>query len=311
MSLDFHKNDKIFIAGHNGLVGSSIHHLLKKNYKNIIIADKKELDLIDQNQVRKFFKKNKIDIIILAAAKVGGINANQTKPVEFLYNNTMINMNVIRSAYESNIKKIIYLGSSCIYPRNANQPIKEEYLLNSPLEKTNEAYALAKISGLKLCHYYNINYKTSYRCLMPTNIYGKNDNFDTEFGHVIPALIAKFRNAKKNKRDVTVWGNGSAKREFLHVDDLAESVLFLMKLSHKKFMQASYQSYFNVGSGEEISIKSLISLLKKIFNYNPKIIYDKNKPNGTLRKKLNSSRLLKLGWKPKIKLIDGLKKIIQ
>ncbi len=311
MSLDFDKNDKIFIAGHNGLVGSSIHHLLKKNYKNIIIADKKELDLIDQNQVRKFFKKNKIDIIILAAAKVGGINANQTKPVEFLYNNTMINMNVIRSAYESNIKKIIYLGSSCIYPRNANQPIKEEYLLNSPLEKTNEAYALAKISGLKLCHYYNINYKTSYRCLMPTNIYGKNDNFDTEFGHVIPALISKFRNAKRNKRDVTVWGNGSAKREFLHVDDLAESVLFLMKLSHKKFMQASYQSYFNVGSGEEISIKSLISLLKKIFNYNPKIIYDKNKPNGTLRKKLNSSRLLKLGWKPKIKLIDGLKKIIQ
>ena len=311
MSLNFNKKDVIFLAGHRGLVGSSIYKLLKKKYSNIIIAPKNKLNLINQDQVRIFLKKNKVDIIIIAAAKVGGINANQTKPVEFLYNNTMINMNIIHSAYENNIKKIIYLGSSCIYPRNSKQPIKEEYLLNSSLEKTNEAYALAKISGLKLCHYYNINYNTSYRCLMPTNIYGKNDNFDTEFGHVIPSLIAKFKNAKKFNKHVTVWGNGLAKREFLHVDDLAESVLFLMKLSHKDFMKYSFQSYFNVGSGEEISIKNLIILLKKIFKFNPKINYDKNKPNGTLRKKLNSNRLRKLGWRPKIKLIDGLKEIIQ
>ena len=223
----------------------------------------------------------------------------------------MIAFNLIHTAFKNNIKKLIFLGSSCIYPRNCKQPIKEEYLLTSSLEPTNDAYAIAKIAAIKLCHYYNQNKKTSYRCLMPTNIYGLNDNFDPNFGHVIPSLITKFKNSKSNNSEVIIWGDGKPKREFLHVNDLAEAVKFTMEISHRQFMSNSYNSYFNVGSNEEISIKLLVNLLKKLFNHNFKIKYDSSMPNGTLRKKLNSNRLNKLGWKSKIKLKKGLSDLIQ
>ena len=312
MSLNFHKKDKIFLSGHNGLVGSAIYEILKKNgYNNIITASKKKLDLRNQQKVQKFFLNNKIDAVIIAAAKVGGINDNNLNKIDYLYDNTMIAFNLIHTAFKNNIKKLIFLGSSCIYPRNCKQPIKEEYLLTSSLEPTNDAYAIAKIAAIKLCHYYNQNKKTSYRCLMPTNIYGLNDNFDPNFGHVIPSLITKFKNSKSNNSEVTIWGDGKPKREFLHVNDLAEAVKFTMEISHRKFMRNSYKSYFNVGSNEEISIKLLVNLLKKLFNHNFKIKYDSSMPNGTLRKKLNSNRLNKLGWKSKIKLEKGLSDLIQ
>ena len=312
MSLNFHKKDKIFLSGHNGLVGSAIYEILKKNgYNNIITASKKKLDLRNQQKVQKFFLNNKIDAVIIAAAKVGGINDNNLNKIDYLYDNTMIAFNLIHTAFKNNIKRLIFLGSSCIYPRNCKQPIKEEYLLTSSLEPTNDAYAIAKIAAIKLCHYYNQNKKTSYRCLMPTNIYGLNDNFDPNFGHVIPSLITKFKNSKSNNSEVIIWGDGKPKREFLHVNDLAEAVKFTMEISHTQFMSNSYNSYFNVGSNEEISIKSLVNLLEKLFNHNFKIKYDSSMPNGTLRKKLNSNRLNKLGWKSKIKLEKGLSDLIQ
>ena len=312
MSLNFHKKDKIFLSGHNGLVGSAIYEILKKNgYHNIITASKKKLDLRNQQKVQKFFLNNKIDAVIIAAAKVGGINDNNLNKIDYLYDNTMIAFNLIHTAFKNNIKRLIFLGSSCIYPRNCKQPIKEEYLLTSSLEPTNDAYAIAKIAAIKLCHYYNQNKKTSYRCLMPTNIYGLNDNFDPNFGHVIPSLITKFKNSKSNNSEVIIWGDGKPKREFLHVNDLAEAVKFTMEISHRQFMSNSYNSYFNVGSNEEISIKSLVNLLEKLFNHKFKIKYDSSMPNGTLRKKLNSNRLNKLGWKSKIKLKKGLADLIQ
>ena len=312
MSLNFHKKDKIFLSGHNGLVGSAIYEILKKNgYNNIITASKKKLDLRNQQKVQKFFLNNKIDAVIIAAAKVGGINDNNLNKIDYLYDNTMIAFNLIHTAFKNNIKRLIFLGSSCIYPRNCKQPIKEEYLLTSSLEPTNDAYAIAKIAAIKLCHYYNQNKKTSYRCLMPTNIYGLNDNFDPNFGHVIPSLITKFKNSKSNNSEVIIWGDGKPKREFLHVNDLAEAVKFTMEISHRQFMSNSYNSYFNVGSNEEISIKLLVNLLEKLFNHNFKIKYDSSMPNGTLRKKLNSNRLNKLGWKSKIKLKKGLSDLIQ
>ncbi len=312
MSLNFNKKDKIFLCGHQGLVGSAIYEKLKKNgYKNIITESKKKLDLRNQQKVEKFFSNNEINALIIAAARVGGINDNNKNKVDYLYDNTMIAFNLIKTAYNNNIKKIIFLGSSCIYPRNCKQPIKEEYLLTSPLEPTNDAYAIAKIAAIKLCHYFNENKKTSYRCLMPTNIYGLNDNFDPNLGHVIPSLITKFKNAKINNSEVVIWGNGKPKREFLHVNDLAEAVKFIMEISHINFTKNSYSSYFNVGSNEEISIKLLVNILKKIFNHDFKIRYDSSMPNGMLRKKLNSNRLNKLGWKSKIKLKKGLLDIVQ
>ena len=312
MSLNFHKKDKIFLSGHNGLVGSAIYEILKKNgYNNIITASKKKLDLRNQQKVQKFFLNNKIDAVIIAAAKVGGINDNNLNKIDYLYDNTMIAFNLIHTAFKNNIKRLIFLGSSCIYPRNCKKPIKEEYLLTSSLEPTNDAYAIAKIAAIKLCHYYNQNKKTSYRCLMPTNIYGLNDNFDPNFGHVIPSLITKFENSKSNNSEVIIWDDGIPKREFLHVNDLAEAVKFTMEISHRQFMSNSYNSYFNVGSNEEISIKLLVNLLEKLFNHNFKIKYDSSMPNGTLRKKLNSNRLNKLGWKSKIKLKKGLADLIQ
>ena len=311
MSLNFNKNDKIFLSGHNGLVGSAILSNLKNNgYKNIITVSKNNLDLRDQKKVQKFFLNKKIDAVIIASAKVGGINANNLHKVDYLFDNTLIAFNLINTAFINNIKKIIFLGSSCIYPRNCKQPIREEYLLTSPLELTNEAYAIAKISSMKLCQYYNENNNTSYRCLMPTNIYGFNDKFDPNLGHVIPSLITKFSNAKKNNSHVIIWGNGKPKREFLHVDDLAEAVKFVMNLPHKEFMKHSYNSFLNVGSNEEVSISRLVNMLKKIYNYTGKIQYDRLMPNGTLRKKLNSKRINNLGWNSKINLKDGLTNLV-
>lgn len=295
------KKSKIYIAGHRGLVGSAILRKLKeKGYKNIIVKSHQELDLSNQTAVDTFFKKYKPEYVFLAAAKVGGILANKEKPAEFIYKNLMIAANVINAAYKYKVEKLLFLGSSCIYPRLAPQPIKEEYLLTSPLEKTNEAYAIAKIAGLKLCEFYNRQYKTNYISVMPTNLYGPNDNFDLNSSHVLPALIRKFHDAKmKNNKSVTLWGSGRPKREFLHVDDLAEATIFLMN-------KYNGQEIINIGCGEDLSIKELANKVKAITGYRGKIVWDKNKPDGTPRKLLNIDKLKKLGWKPKINLDKGI-----
>ncbi|NLZ74793.1 GDP-L-fucose synthase [Candidatus Falkowbacteria bacterium] len=295
------KKSKIYVAGHRGLVGSAILRKLKeKGYKNIIVKSHQELDLLNQAAVDTFFKKYKPEYVFLAAAKVGGILANKEKPAEFIYENLMIAANVINAAYKYKVKKLLFLGSSCIYPRLAPQPIKEEYLLTSPLEKTNEAYAIAKIAGLKLCEFYNRQYKTNYISVMPTNLYGPNDNFDLNSSHVLPALIRKFHDAKmKNNKSVTLWGSGRPKREFLHVDDLAEATIFLMN-------KYNGQEIINIGCGEDLSIKELANKVKAITGYKGKIIWDKTKPDGTPRKLLNIDKLKKLGWKPKINLDKGI-----
>lgn len=295
------KNSKIYIAGHKGLVGSAIiRNLQKRGYKNLITKDHRELDLTNQAAVEAFFKKYKPEYVFLAAAKVGGILANKEKPAEFIYENLQIAINVINTAYKYKVKKLLFLGSSCIYPRLAPQPIKEEYLLTSPLEKTNEAYAIAKIAGLKLCEFYNQQYGTNYISVMPTNLYGPNDNFDLTTSHVLPALIRKFHEAKINKKpQITLWGTGKAKREFLHVDDLAEALIFLMN-------KYNGQEIINIGYGQDLSIKELADKIKAITGYRGKILWDKNQPDGTPRKLLNIERLKKLGWKPKINLDRGI-----
>ena len=272
------KKSKIYVAGHRGLVGSAILRKLKeKGYKNIIVKSHQELDLLNQAAVDTFFKKYKPEYVFLAAAKVGGILANKEKPAEFIYENLMIAANVINAAYKYKVKKLLFLGSSCIYPRLAPQPIKEEYLLTSPLEKTNEAYAIAKIAGLKLCEFYNRQYKTNYISVMPTNLYGPNDNFDLNSSHVLPALIRKFHDAKmKNNKSVTLWGSGRPKREFLHVDDLAEATIFLMN-------KYNGQEIINIGCGEDLSIKELANKVKAVTGYRGKVVWDKSKPDGTLR----------------------------
>ena len=295
------KTSKIYIAGHRGLVGSAIIRKLKeKGYNNLITQEHRKLDLTNQAAVEAFFKKNKPEYVFLAAAKVGGIMANKTYPAEFIYENLMIATNVINSAYKYKVKKLVFLGSSCIYPRLAPQPIKEEYLLTSYLEPTNEAYAIAKIAGLKLCAFYNQQYKTNYISAMPTNLYGPNDNFDLNSSHVLPALIRKFHEAKmRGDKSVTLWGSGRPKREFLHVDDLAEALIFLMN-------KYNGQEIVNVGCGEDLSIKELANKVKVITGYQGKIVWDKNKPDGTPRKLLDVSRIKKLGWKPKTNLDRGL-----
>lgn len=295
------KNSKIYIAGHKGLVGSAIIRCLKKEgYKNLITKDHRELDLINQADVEAFFKKYKPEYVFLSAAKVGGILANKEKPAEFIYENLMMAANIINTAYKYKVKKLLFLGSSCIYPRLAPQPIKEEYLLTSSLEKTNEAYAIAKIAGLKLCEFYNKQYGTNYISVMPTNLYGPNDNFDLTSSHVLPALIRKFHEAKiKGDKSITLWGSGRPKREFLHVDDLAQALIFLMN-------KYNGQEIINVGCGEDLSIKELANKVKAITGYKGKIVWDKSKPDGTPRKLLNIERLKKLGWKPKINLDKGI-----
>ncbi len=297
------KNAKIFVAGHNGLVGSAIvRNLLADGYKNILTIEKSELDLTDQLAVSNFFTKEKPEYVFLAAAKVGGIMANSTYPADFIYQNLQIQNNIIHSAYLNKVKKLLFLGSSCIYPRNCPQPIKEEYLLTGSLETTNEAYAIAKIAGLKLCEYYNKQYGTKYLSVMPTNLYGINDNFDLTSSHVLPALIRRFHEAKINNQEkVTVWGSGSVYREFLYVDDLAEACIFLMNNSEDTTL-------VNIGTGEDLTIKELANLIKKIVGYSGEIDWDTSKPDGTPKKLLDVSKLNNLGWKYRTPLEEGLKK---
>lgn len=295
-------DSKIYIAGHNGLVGSAIIRTLKKNnFHNLIIRSSKELDLRDQAAVNSFFQQETPEYIFLAAAKVGGILANNTYPAEFIYDNMMIAFNIINSAYLHRVKKLLFLGSSCIYPKFAAQPIKEEYLLNGILEPTNEAYAIAKISGLELCKFYRQQYSCDFISAMPTNLYGINDNFDLNSSHVLPALIRKFHEAKiNNNPEVVLWGTGKALREFLFVDDLADALLFLMKNYSEKI-------HINVGTEEDLTINDLAIMIKDIIQYEGKIVYDKSKPDGTARKLLDVSKLHSLGWKHKTSLFDGIK----
>tara|TARA_E500000178_G_scaffold349593_1_gene406804 strand:- start:332 stop:1252 length:921 start_codon:yes stop_codon:yes gene_type:complete len=294
--------NKIYIAGQQGMVGSAIVRLLKKNNSNIIDCKRKDLDLTNQTHVEKWFKKNKPDIVINAAGRVGGILDNFRFIDEYIYINTMIGFNLLNCANKYGVKKFINLGSACIYPREAKQPIKESYLLSSKLEKTNEGYALAKISTLKYCEYLNQKYKKNFISLQPANLYGEGDNFDLKSSHVIPALIRKFHIAKVNsKKTVEVWGSGTVKREFLNVDDLASSVIFLL---NKK----TRHPYINVGSRDYLSIKNLSKIIKKITKYKGKIVFNKKYPDGVRERKLDTSILDKMGWKSKIKIQNGLQK---
>jgi len=296
------KDTKIYIAGHKGMVGSACWRLLeKKGYKNLIGKPSKELDLKDQQATAEFFKEEKPEVVIDAAAKVGGIWANSQFPYEFLMDNMLIQNNLISSSLNSDIKKFIFLGSSCIYPKMAKQPLKEEYLHRGPLEPTNQWYAIAKISGVKLIEAIRTQYKKDYVALMPTNLYGPGDNYDLETSHVLPAMLRKFHEAKQNYHDtVTLWGSGTPLREFLHVDDLAEGVVFSMENNLE-------ESLYNVGSGEEITIKELALLIQKIVGYKGKILWDRSKPDGTPRKLLDSAKFKNLGWESIISLENGIK----
>ena len=296
------KTSKIYVAGHNGMVGSAIVRELKKQgYNNIITKSRKDLDLINQDAVNAFFEKENPEYVFLAAARVGAIGANSTYPADFLYENMMIEMNVIHTAFKNKCKKLLFLGSSCIYPRMAEQPIKESSLLSSSLEPTNEAYALAKISGLKYCEYLNKQYGTDYISVMPTNLYGPNDNYHPTNSHVLPAFIRKFHEAKeKGLTEVTCWGDGSPLREFLYVDDLANLCVFLMN-------NYSGNETINAGTGKELSIKELANLIANIVGYNGEIKWDASKPNGTPRKLLDISKSKQLGWKYTTEIEDGIK----
>ena len=307
------KNSKIFVAGHNGLIGSSVLSLLKRSgYKSILTANRKKLDLRNEKKVDKFFKNNKPEFLIICAAKVGGIIENQNKPLEFLIDNLLIQNNLLLASKKYNLKRTGFLGSSCIYPKKSKIPIKEEYLLSGKLEKTNEAYAISKIAGLKLCSILHEDYKKDVICLMPTNVYGLNDNFDIKSSHVIPGLISKFINAKNKGTDVQIWGSGKPIREFIHVDDLANAILVSLKTSKKKLNHIFKRSlpFMNVGSGDHISIKKLAIEIKKLINFKGRIIYDKKYPDGTINKNLDSSLIKKLKWKTKIKFLSGLKKLV-
>jgi len=300
------KDAKVYVAGHRGLVGSAIMKKLKKEgYTNLVYRTSSELDLRRQEKVEEFFKEEKPDYVILAAAKVGGIQANDTYSAEFLYDNLMIETNVIDAAYQNDVKKLLFLGSSCIYPKFADQPMKEDYLLSGKLESTNEGYAVAKITGIKLCEHYNKQYNTNFISAMPTNLYGPNDNFDLKTSHVLPALIRKFHEAKVNdENEVVIWGTGKPRREFLHVDDLADSLLFLMN-------NYSGDQFVNVGVGKDISILELAELIKDIVGFDGEIVNDLSKPDGTPRKLLDVTRLNDLGWEAQISLEEGIKDTYQ
>ncbi len=295
-------NSKIYVAGHNGLVGSAIVRKLKaKGYKKIITANKSTLNLTDQKKVFQFLKKHKPKFIFIAAAKVGGIYANNKYKAEFIYNNLSIQTNLIHSAYLCGIKDLIFLGSSCVYPRNCKQPIKEEYLLNGELEGTNDAYAIAKIAGIKMCESYNLQYKTNYKSLMPTNTFGINDNYDRLNSHFFPALIRKVHQSKKNNKDLILWGNGKAKREVLYVDDLADACVYFMRKKIK-------EPFINIGTGNEYSIKEYAKIIINtiIPKNNIRIVFDLSKPNGTPRKVLDISKAKKYGWMAKMNLKESI-----
>jgi GDP-L-fucose synthase len=304
------KNKKIYLAGHNGMVGSAIlRELEKQGYKNLLYKDLSELDLRKQSDVESFFNLNKPEIVIIAAAKVGGILANSTYRAEFLYDNLMIEANLINSSYENKVEKLVFLGSSCIYPKLSPQPLKEEYLLSDYLEFTNEPYAIAKIAGIKLCENYYRQYGCNYISAMPTNLYGPYDNFNLETSHVLPALIRKFHEAKiEDKKSVTIWGTGKPLREFLYVEDLAEAIVFMMSNINATNLYENGITHLNVGSGKDISISDLALLISEITRFNGKIEYDKSKPDGTPRKLMDVSRINSLGWKYKTELKDGIAK---
>jgi GDP-L-fucose synthase len=297
------KDSKIYIAGHKGLVGSAITRSLKDHgYNDLILKTREGLDLTDRKAVSSFFAKEKPEYVFLAAAKVGGIKANEDYPADFIFNNLTIQNNVISESYKNKVKKLLFLGSSCIYPRECPQPIKEEYLLTGPLETTNDAYAIAKIAGIKMCQSYNRQYGTNYISVMPTNLYGPNDNFDLETSHVLPALIRKFHDAKlNNNSDLVLWGTGKPRREFLYVDDLAEACIFLMN---------TYDSseIINIGTGKDLMIKELAELIKGVVGFEGNIVHDISKPDGTPQKLLDVSKLHSLGWKHKTDLKEGIKK---
>lgn len=297
-------DSKIYIAGHRGMVGSAIVRALEnQGFKNLIYRTSKELDLTDQRQVQAFFENEKPEYVFLAAAKVGGIVANNTFRADFIYRNLMIQNNVIHAAYENGATKLMFLGSSCIYPKNAPQPLKEEYLLTGLLEPTNEPYAIAKIAGIKMCEAYRDQYGCNFISVMPTNLYGPNDNYDLNNSHVLPALLRKFIEAKNNgEKLVTIWGTGTPLREFLHVDDLADACLFLMKNYNEN-------EFLNIGVGHDISIMDLAKMVKEIVGFEGEIILDKSKPDGTPRKLMDVSCLTELGWKASISLEDGIKQV--
>ena len=303
---------KIFIAGHNGMVGSALVRLLKNKDVETITKDKSQLDLLNQHAVENYLKNEKIDQVYLAAAKVGGIYANNTYPVDFIYENLMIQNNIIHSAFLNGIKKLLFLGSSCIYPKNANQPMKEEELLSGKLEPTNEPYAIAKIAGIKMCESYNRQYGLShgidYRCVIPTNLYGPGDNYHPENSHVIPGLIYRFHQAKiKKLSNLSIWGTGTPKREFLYVDDMADAVMHVMNLDKKIYdKKIKPTSHINIGSERELTIKELAETIKEVVGYKWQVSFNPNKPDGSPRKLLDSGRLNSLDWKPKINLKEGL-----
>ena len=307
----FDKSAKIYVAGHRGLVGSAIcRELTLQGYENIITKSHQELDLEDQYKTEEFICDTKPDVVFLAAAKVGGIYANNTYPVDFLMSNIAIQANVIKASHKANVSRLIFLGSSCIYPKNCPQPIKEEYLLTSELEATNRPYAIAKIAGIEMCWSFNRQFKTQYLAAMPTNLYGPNDNYDLESSHVLPALIRKIHEAKiKNLPSVEIWGSGKPKREFLHADDLASCLIYLMNLEQQSFTnltKSEITPIINIGTGTEISITDLAVLIKTIIGYEGNFSFNSSKPDGTLRKVLNTSKINEYGWKSKILLKDGI-----
>ena len=297
------KNSKIYVAGHRGLVGSAIvRKLEKEGYQNLLLRASSQVDLRDQQAVKDFFEKEKPEYVFMAAAKVGGINANNTHPAEFLYDNLCIQNNVIHQSYKNQVKKLLFLGSSCIYPKNAPQPIKEEYLLSGYLEPTNDAYAIAKIAGIKMCQSYHKQYGSNFISAMPTNLYGPGDNYDLKNSHVLPALLRKFHEAKeKGEANVTIWGTGKPRREFLHSDDLAEACLFLME-------HYNDPAIINIGVGKDISIGEMAQMIKKISGFNGELVFDTSMPDGTFQKLLDVSKLNALGWQAKIGFEEGLKK---
>ena len=305
-------NDKIYIAGHRGLVGSAIvRQLESRGFTNLLMRTHKELDLTNQAQVQDFFQKEQPDYVILAAAKVGGIHANNTYPADFIYQNMMIEANVINSAYENKVKRLLFLGSTCIYPKAVEQPMREDALLTDVLEPTNEPYALAKIAGIKLCESYNRQHGTDFRSVMPTNLYGVNDNFHPENTHVIPALMRRFHEAKTNNdSEVVVWGTGNAMREFLYVDDMAAASLFVLELDEKTY-QANTQlmlSHINVGTGKDVTIREMAETMKQVVGFEGELSFDTTKPDGAPRKLIDVSRLANIGWNYSVDLKDGLTK---
>ncbi|MBN1756510.1 GDP-L-fucose synthase [bacterium] len=300
------QNSKIYIAGHNGLVGSALLTSLKeKGYRNLILREEGELDLTRQEATERFIRSCKPEYVFICAARVGGIHANRTYPADFYYINAMIANNLIHSAYQNKVTKLLFLGSSCIYPREAPQPLKEDYLLSGKLESTNEPYAIAKIAGLKMCEYYKSQYGCNFISAMPTNLYGPNDNFNLNTSHVLPALIRKFHDAKINKAEkVVIWGTGKPRREFLYIEDLAEALIFLMQNYNET-------EFINVGTGEDITIHDLALMIKEIVGFQGNLEYDSVQPDGTPRKLLEISRLRALGWEPKISLRDGIRMTYQ